>query len=68
MPKFDLECQYCGHRWQAVFWNMDSLRSTTCINGKCNDKNLKAKKLEDDGNNDIFGYNYKPKANKPNQY
>jgi len=55
MPKYDIECSYCGHRWEEVVWSFDDKECR-----KCNDKNLRARELE---NKDVYGYNSdKPKT------
>lgn len=67
MPRFDLECTYCGHRWQATYWSREHI-APVCLNGKCGDKNIKMRQLGDEGTNDMFGYNVKYIKGKKDTY
>lgn len=67
MPKYDLECLYCGKRWQATFWSDQYLNTLSCTNQKCNDKNIKVREL-DEAHRDVFGYNFDPKVKKKSYY
>ncbi len=61
MPKFSLECTYCGYRWEFEAWNPSALRDLRCTNGNCNDKHIKVKELSVENNErDPFGYRFSP--------
>lgn len=54
----DLECTYCGKKWQERFYYKESVRDARCP--VCKDKNLKIKEVKPE-DRDPFGYNYKEK-------
>lgn len=37
----DLECMYCGHKWEKTAYDRRSIESATCP--KCKDSNLKVR-------------------------
>jgi len=53
MSTFYLECLYCGHCWNMVFYSYMSEEDVLCP--KCKDKNVKKK--ENAAKGDYFGYN-----------
>ena len=54
MPKFNLECLYCGKIWSEYLYGSAQLESMRCES--CNDRNIKA---TEETSKDIFGYNWK---------
>lgn len=58
MPLFEMQCQYCGKRWEINIYFTPKEKSIRCI--VCNDSNLKYKAVEQiKKESDVFGYNTK---------
>jgi len=56
--RFNLECQYCGKKWEESFFYRDSVKEIKCKT--CGDKNIKVKEYKPD-DTDPFGYNHQEK-------
>lgn len=39
----ELECMYCGHKWEQVVYNKQTVENATCP--KCKDSNLKVRDI-----------------------
>jgi len=58
MPLFQLECQYCGHKWEHSLYFMPKEKTIRCV--ICNDPNIKYQSIDDlKKTKDVFGYNVK---------
>jgi len=58
MPQFEMECQYCGHKWEYTTYFMPKDRTVRC--NVCNDPNVKYESLDElKKKKDVFGYNVK---------
>ena len=68
MPRYELECTYCGVKRLETFWNKEFLKNESCRNGACNDRNMRIRELPENSENDVFGYKYKPKQGKKYRY
>lgn len=42
--RVSIECMYCGHKWEKMAYNKQSIEDEKCP--KCNDSTLKVKDLE----------------------
>lgn len=54
MPKFLMECKYCGWKWQDFVYTTEQAYEEKCP--QCKDK---AKKITKEEHGDIFGYEVK---------
>jgi len=63
MAKIKLECLYCGKKWNDEVYNIETLMTRCSACGETKQIKLKEEKP---GNNDFYGYNYKPPKVKKN--
>ena len=43
--RIQLECHYCGHKWEDTVFNKSAIEGMRCRNGNCNDSNLTVRDL-----------------------